>query len=149
MDEGFLTPSNLFFVRNHGAVPAVDQQTAANWTVRVHGMVQNEITFTIQDLISRFETVTLPVTLVCAGNRRKEQNIVSKSLGFSWGAAGLSTALFTGVYLSDILEACGTQKGAKHCIFEVSYLSGLFCDVGLSVFRASISCRTVCESDSI
>lgn len=26
-----------------------------------------------------------------------------KGLGFNWGAAGLSTALFTGVYLSDIL----------------------------------------------
>ena len=88
----------------------------------MHGLVHEEITFTIPDLISRFETVTLPITLVCAGNRRKEQNVVAKSLGFSWGAAGLSTALFTGVYLSDILEACGTQKNAKHCIFEVSHL---------------------------
>ena len=122
LDEGFLTPSNLFFVRNHGAVPRVDQEAAKNWTLRVHGLVHEEITFTIQDLISRFETVTLPITLVCAGNRRKEQNVVAKSLGFSWGAAGLSTALFTGVYLSDILEACGTQKNAKHCIFEVSHL---------------------------
>jgi len=42
---------------------------------------------------------------------------------FSHLYSGLSTALFTGVYLSDVLEACGTLKGAKHCIFEVSSTS--------------------------
>lgn len=41
-----------------------------------------------------------------------------KSLGFNWGAAGLSTALFTGVYLCDVLDYVGVQKGAKHVIFE-------------------------------
>ena len=55
---------------------------------------------------------------MCAGNRRKEQNVVTKSLGFSWGAAGLSTALFTGVYLSDVLEYVSAIKKAKHVIFE-------------------------------
>jgi len=57
---------------------------------------------------------------VCAGNRRKEQNVVRKSLGFSWGAAGISTALFTGVYLADVLEYILPQRGAKHVIFEGS-----------------------------
>jgi nitrate reductase (NAD(P)H) len=35
--QGFITPSNLFFVRNHGAVPLVDQQMANNWQLEVHG----------------------------------------------------------------------------------------------------------------
>lgn len=32
----------------------------------------------MNDLIdpSKFQTVTLPATMVCAGNRRKEQNVV-------------------------------------------------------------------------
>jgi len=64
--------------------------------------------------------VTIPVTLACAGNRRKEQNIVQQSLGFNWGAGGLSTALFTGVYLSDVLEHVHPIKPAKHVIFEGS-----------------------------
>ena len=71
--------------------------------------------------------MTLPVTLVCAGNRRKEQNSVSKSLGFSWGAAGVSTALWTGVYLADVLAAArpsvhkdlnGEKRVPKYVIFE-------------------------------
>lgn len=51
-----------------------------------------------------------------------------KSLGFSWGPAGLSTALFTGVYLADVLEkVCPQHAGdfgdagfrrAMHVIFE-------------------------------
>lgn len=117
--QGFLTPSHLFYVRNHGAVPQVDQLQASQWTLRIHGLVQTELILSLQELQSSFSVVTLPITLVCAGNRRKEQNMVSQSLGFSWGAAGLSTALFTGVYLADLLEmAKPTRPRAKHVVFE-------------------------------
>jgi nitrate reductase (NAD(P)H) len=86
--QGFLTPAHLHFVRNHGAVPQVNRDMAANWTIRIHGLVEREVTFTLQELQEKFPVVTLPITLVCAGNRRKEQNVVRKTLGFSWGAAG-------------------------------------------------------------
>lgn len=78
------------------------------------------VIFTLGDLREKFGVVTIPVTLVCAGNRRKEQNVVRKSLGFSWGAAGISTALFTGVYLADVLEYILPQRGAKYVVFEGS-----------------------------
>jgi len=63
----------------------------AKWTIRVHGLVEREVTFTLTELQEKFPVVTLPVTLVCAGNRRKEQNVVRKTLGFNWGAAGGET----------------------------------------------------------
>ena len=44
--------------------------------------------------------------------------MVQKSLGFSWGASGISTALFTGVYLSDVLNHVQPTRSAKHVIFE-------------------------------
>ena len=83
-----MTPSHLHFVRNHGAVPRVTEDTARKWTIRIHGLVQREITVTVHQLSQLFPIVTLPVTFACAGNRRKEQNVVRKTLGFSWGAAG-------------------------------------------------------------
>ena len=95
-----------------------------------NSLVEHELELSLADLQSQFEVVTLPITLVCAGNRRKEQNMVRKSLGFSWGAAGLSTALFTGVYLSDILARAKPRnegswgpegwigRRAAHVIFE-------------------------------
>ncbi|KAF9219482.1 hypothetical protein BS17DRAFT_740579 [Gyrodon lividus] len=118
-DVGFLTPAHLHFVRNHGAVPRVTEEMALAWTIQIHGLVQKEATFTLQELSELFPVVTLPVTLVCAGNRRKEQNVVRKTLGFSWGAAGVSTALWTGVYLADILQHANPIRGkAKYVVFE-------------------------------
>ncbi|KAK7058499.1 hypothetical protein VNI00_002133 [Paramarasmius palmivorus] len=120
-DAGFLTPAHLHFVRNHGAVPQVDQETLNNWKIRIYGLVREEFSLSISDLKSLFPVVTLPVTLVCAGNRRKEQNVVRKSLGFNWGSGGVSTALWTGVYLSDVLEYVGAdRRRAKHVVFEGS-----------------------------
>ncbi|KAG8731696.1 hypothetical protein FRC10_001568 [Ceratobasidium sp. 414] len=116
---GFLTPTELFYVRNHGAVPRVDEEAARTWTLRVHGLVKNECAFSLQDLKAKFPVVTIPVTMVCAGNRRKEQNMVLKGLGFNWGAAGVSTALFTGVYLADVLaHVQPTRPTAQHVVFE-------------------------------
>ncbi|GAA5833257.1 hypothetical protein JCM9279_001469 [Rhodotorula babjevae] len=104
--SGFLTPTRLHYVRNHGVVPRVTADEGLNWTLDIGGLVSRPCTLTLADLVDprKFKTVTLPVTLVCAGNRRKEQNVVRKSLGFSWGPAGLSTALYTGVYLADVLD---------------------------------------------
>ncbi|GAA5820633.1 hypothetical protein JCM11251_003085 [Rhodosporidiobolus azoricus] len=123
-NAGFLTPTRLFYVRNHGVVPKVTAEEGASWTFDISGLVKNSCTLSLADLIdpSKFRTVTLPVTLVCAGNRRKEQNVVAKSLGFSWGPAGLSTALFTGVYLADVLDYVQPQvqegRRPEHVIFE-------------------------------
>ena len=58
------------------------------------------------------------MTLVCAGNRRKEQNVVRKTKGFSWGAAGVSTALFTGVVMSEILKRARPKRKAKYVCME-------------------------------
>lgn len=117
-DQGFLTNEDLHYVRNHGAVPRCEDETMMDWEFTVEGMVENPITVSLQTLLSDFEQSTYPITLVCAGNRRKEQNVVRKSKGFSWGAAGLSTALWTGVALRDILQRVRPQRGAKFVYFE-------------------------------
>ena len=58
------------------------------------------------------------MSLVCAGNRRKEQNQVRKSNGFSWGAAGVSTALFTGALMADVLRVAKPRRGARFVCME-------------------------------
>ncbi|KAK0750991.1 nitrate reductase [Schizothecium vesticola] len=117
-DEGFLTTKDLHYVRNHGAVPRVEDNDMLDWEFAVEGLVERPIKMTLRDLISDYEQVTYPITLVCAGNRRKEQNVVRKSKGFSWGAAGVSTALWTGVSLGDLLARAGPKRGAKYVFFE-------------------------------
>ncbi|WYZ45442.1 hypothetical protein EsH8_VIII_000758 [Colletotrichum jinshuiense] len=117
-DEGFITTKDLHYVRNHGPVPKVEDEDMFDWEFTVEGLVENPIKMTLRDLISDYEQITYPVTLVCAGNRRKEQNMVRKSKGFSWGAAGLSTALWTGVSIGDLLARAMPKRGAKYVCFE-------------------------------
>lgn len=80
--------------------------------------VQNPLTLTLQQLLSDYDQISCPVTLVCAGNRRKEQNQVRKSKGFSWGAAGVSTAIFTGVLMSDLIRKARPKRGARYVCME-------------------------------
>lgn len=55
----------------------------------------------------------LPVTLVCAGNRRKEQNMIRQTIGFNWGAAGVSTNVWRGVMVRDLLLKAGVSEKVR------------------------------------
>ncbi|KAK4130778.1 hypothetical protein BT67DRAFT_458526 [Trichocladium antarcticum] len=117
-DEGFLTTKDLHYVRNHGPVPRVEDDDVLDWEFSVEGMVEKPLKLTLRELLREHEQVTYPITLVCAGNRRKEQNVVRKSKGFSWGAAGVSTALWTGVTLPELLARAVPKRGARYVCFE-------------------------------
>lgn len=117
-NEGFLTSPELFYVRNHGHVPQVQEQDIPDWEFSIEGMVERPVTLTLRQLIQDYEQHTYPITLVCAGNRRKEQNVVRKTKGFSWGSAGVSTALFTGAILGDVLRKAGPKRGARYVCME-------------------------------
>ena len=116
MEHGFITPAALHYVRNHGAVPKI------GWNehrLSVSGLVDQPTTFTMDDLLA-MPARELPITLVCAGNRRKEENLVAQTIGFNWGAAGVSTSVWKGVPLRDVLLRCGIKKpsdGANHVCF--------------------------------
>lgn len=118
MHHGFLTPVPLHYVRNHGAVPHASWDT---WTVEICGLVKHPLRFTMDQLVTEFPSRELPVTLVCAGNRRKEQNMTKKSIGFNWGASAISNSVWRGVPLHHILTKCGIfsrKSGALNVCFE-------------------------------
>ncbi|KFH44580.1 Nitrate reductase [NADPH]-like protein [Hapsidospora chrysogenum ATCC 11550] len=117
-NDGFLTSEDLHYVRNHGPVPKCDDDEMLGWEFTVGGLVEEPITMSVRDLLADYEQATYPITLVCAGNRRKEQNMVRKSKGFSWGAAGLSTALWTGVPIGELLARARPRRGARYVCFE-------------------------------
>ena len=81
-------------------------------------LVENPLTISLRQLLYDYDNFTYPITLVCAGNRRKEQNVVRKSKGFSWGPAGVSTALFTGVVMSDVIRRAKPKRGARYVCME-------------------------------
>lgn len=102
----FITPSCLHYVRNHGACPNLKWE---EHTVLIGGNVPNPLTLTM-DQIASMPTRVLPVTLVCAGNRRKEQNMIRQTIGFNWGPSGVGTNVYKGVMLRDILLQAGVSE---------------------------------------
>ncbi|RAL38745.1 hypothetical protein DM860_013426 [Cuscuta australis] len=118
MHHGFITPVPLHYVRNHGVVPCAAWD---DWTVEVTGLVRRPVTLTVEQLANEFPYREFPATLVCAGNRRKEQNMVRKTNGFNWGAAAVSTSVWRGVPLVAVLKRCGIysrRRGALNVCFE-------------------------------
>ena len=109
-DKGFITPISLHYVRNHGPPP---KSTWSEHKIYIGGIVPKHTTITMADLLS-LPTHSLPVTLVCCGNRRKEQNLIKQTIGFNWGAAGVSTGVWTGVRLSDVLKLAGVISDLDH-----------------------------------
>lgn len=117
-DAGFHTPTQLHIVRNHGAVPKLEWETHE---VSISGLVAKPTTLSMNELAAgkKFPVSTFPVLLPCAGNRRKEQNMVKQTIGFNWGAAAVGVTHWTGVHLCDVLEYCGVDLSkAKHVCFE-------------------------------
>ena len=104
----FITPSSMHYVRNHGACPRL---TWEEHTIIVGGTgVTKPMEITMDELVNLAEPRELPVTLVCAGNRRKEQNQIRQTIGFNWGPCGVSTNVWKGCRLRDLLLAAGVSE---------------------------------------
>lgn len=117
-EQGFITSSDLHFVRNHGPVPHVEDEEFMSWTFTVEGLVDEPFEMSVSDMIKEFPQYTNPITLCCAGNRRKEQNQVKKGKGFNWGAAGVSTSLWTGAFLWDVIKKAKPSRKARYVWME-------------------------------
>jgi hydroxyacylglutathione hydrolase len=110
-----ITPNELFFVRNHGAIPEV-APTAYRLTVR--GLVAEPLTLSLEDLGQHFEHVTLDAVLSCAGNRRSELAAIAPIPGQApWGPGATGNARWEGVRLRDVLQAAGIETDATHVAF--------------------------------
>jgi len=116
-EHRFITPSSLHYVRNHGACPKIKWE---EHTITLGGpLVPKPMEFTMDQLVA-MEPRELPVTLVCAGNRRKEQNMIRQTIGFNWGPSGVSTNVWKGVLLRDLLLKAGVKDkdmDGKHVEF--------------------------------
>ncbi|XP_016686797.1 sulfite oxidase isoform X3 [Gossypium hirsutum] len=101
--SSYVTPVELFFKRNHGPIPLVDD---------------------IERDIRMLPKYNVTATLQCAGNRRTAMSITRKVKGVGWNVSAIGNAVWGGAKLADILELIGvpkltssTQSGGKHIEF--------------------------------
>jgi DMSO/TMAO reductase YedYZ molybdopterin-dependent catalytic subunit len=110
--DSFLTPNELFYIRNHFAQPKLDIKT---WRLQVVGAVKKPLTLMFDDL-QAMKASTLPVTLECAGNGRAFLD--PKTRGVQWQLGAVSTADWTGVPLAAVLDRAGVAPGAVDVVLE-------------------------------
>ena len=91
----FIT-SNADFYRIDTAL-SVPQLSRADWRLRIHGMVDREVTYTFEDL-QKFEAIEKVVTLACVSN--------------PVGGDLISNATWTGYRVRDLLRASGIHTDA-------------------------------------
>jgi DMSO/TMAO reductase YedYZ molybdopterin-dependent catalytic subunit len=104
--NSFITPNNLFYVRNHFPAPEL---TAADYRLRVEGLVERTLNLTL-DEIRRMPAQTVTFTMECAGNTRALLN--PPGAGVPWQLGAVSTAEWTGVPLADVLARAGVRNTA-------------------------------------
>ncbi len=98
--EHDITPVQHFYVRCHGKEPELDEKTHIIDICLEEKVVGH---LTVSDLKEKFASKAIRMTLVCDGNRRKELNVIKRTNGFDWGCCAVSTGIFEGVALQDIL----------------------------------------------
>ncbi|MEU4444311.1 molybdopterin-dependent oxidoreductase [Actinosynnema sp. NPDC050801] len=119
----FITP-NADFYRIDTAL-SVPRIRAEDWVLRVHGMVDRELTLRYDDLRRR-DLVERTITMVCVSNEV--------------GGPYISTANFVGVPLRDVLLEAGVRPGADQ-LFSTSadgWTAGSPVDVVLEQERGAL-----------
>lgn len=117
--QDYLTPNELFFVRNHLPVPDIKPEKYGLDIFPFGG--GKEKTLTLKMLKENFKQKSVTTTLQCAGNRRTDMVKVKAVKGLNWGIAAISTAEWTGPTLDDVLRHCGIdleKVDGKHIQFE-------------------------------
>ncbi|HTU27794.1 MAG TPA: sulfite oxidase [Solirubrobacteraceae bacterium] len=116
-----VTSTDAFYVRGHGTVPKLDP---GSWRLHVGGLVERELSLSLETLREAFVERTLTATLQCAGNRRAGLVAVRDIPGEApWGPGATGTAAWTGVSLADVLALAGPREGAAHVGFEGADMS--------------------------
>lgn len=110
--ENFITPRELFYVRNHGNIPEMDAQT---YRLVVEGMVERELELSLDRLLNDFPKRTVMATMQCAGNRRDQLIAIQEIPGeVPWEAGAIGNAFWSGVPLKEILNAAGVKPDAQY-----------------------------------
>ncbi|KAI5458239.1 Oxidoreductase, molybdopterin-binding domain-containing protein [Mariannaea sp. PMI_226] len=113
MTADFLTPNDLFYVRNHMWVPSIAEDPG-KYTLTIELPCGSEKVYTLDDLKTKFPTRKVTAVLQCSGNRRRHMSEGSgrKANGLPWNVGAISNACWEGVFLSDVLSDAGFDVNA-------------------------------------
>ncbi|MBS9532516.1 sulfite oxidase [Mycobacterium sp. M1] len=137
-----ITETPAFYCRNHGHIPAIAPE---DWRLTITTDGSEPRTLTYHDLTT-FRSRDVIATLQCAGNRRRELLQVRPMPGKEpWAQCAISTAVWHGASLSDVLAAAGIHRSEGHVAFTGPDLATQV----HQVFGASIPLATALSGDTL
>ena len=110
--QSWVTPNALYYARNHFENPSIEP---ADWSLVVDGEVDNPSALSLSDIRALPAAHDLPVTMECAGNNRVDLDPPVTGNQFRGGA--VSTAIWTGVALRDVLKTASPTDAAVETLF--------------------------------
>jgi DMSO/TMAO reductase YedYZ molybdopterin-dependent catalytic subunit len=110
--DSWITPVNLFFVRNHMSEPA--EFDADTYRLKVSGEVEYPLALTLAEL-RKMTPATVTNTLECAGNGRAFYT--PHVPGVQWQRGAVGNARWTGPRMKDLLDRAGVKSTAKFVAF--------------------------------
>ncbi|KZZ89889.1 Oxidoreductase, molybdopterin-binding domain protein [Moelleriella libera RCEF 2490] len=136
----FLTPNELFYVRNHMWVPNIRDHESDNHRLTIELVDGTVKVYTLEELREKFPKRKITAALQCSGNRRSHMSEASgrKANGLPWSAGAISNASWEGVYLADVLADAGFDlTEARNGLSEAQHVQFM----GLEAYGASIPLR--------
>jgi sulfane dehydrogenase subunit SoxC len=106
-----VTPVGIHYLLIHFDIPEVNDAT---WTLSVGGLVREPLELSMADLRTR-PSVTVPVTMECAGNGRAR--LSPRPISQPWLTEAIGTAEWTGTPLRPLLEETGVRDEAVELVF--------------------------------
>ena len=106
-----ITPIGMHYLLTHFDIPAAEEAT---WTLEIGGHVRHPRTLTMDEVRS-LPSVTVPVTMECAGNGRAR--LQPRPMSQPWLNEAVGTAEWTGTPLRPLLEEAGLLQDAVELVF--------------------------------
>jgi len=113
--EHDLTPNEAMYVRWHLGITPTRVDTSA-FRLSLGGHVERSVQWSLDELRTNFEPVSLVAVNQCSGNSRRY--FEPRMPGVQWGNGALANARWTGVRLKDLLAKAGVKAGAVDVRFN-------------------------------
>lgn len=151
-----ITPADKLFIRDNGAPPV--SPDAKKWVLTVGGDANEHsasrdsesttktVTFTIDELKSKFKHYTYQLQIECGGNGRAEFS--PPASGNQWQVGAIGCPTWTGVRLKDVLEYVGLKDDAVYVAYygADTHLSG---DLSKVVISRGVPIAKALEDESL
>lgn len=109
LGHSWLSPSSVFFVRNHHPVPTVSKSDS-EYKIEIQIGEEDPVSLSLDQIKKIFKKQEVVATIQCGGNRREEMSILEPTAGTPWRIGALSNARWEGAYLSDVLRYLGMKN---------------------------------------